>query len=233
MFTEKIGGGVRITLDFPLALPDDAKNALLEKWEMANDDGEVDDLLKEAEAIAKPSAYVLPLTIDELKEDYAILSGVRFESTLLTEQLSPLMNRENPTVYAYTITCGPELHVWSQNQDDILLQGVAEDISVRYLYLASAALRQYVSENYFKGKHFSAMNPGSLRTWNLTNQKPLFSLLGEGAERCGVQLNDSMLMIPFKSGSGVYYESEHSFESCMFCDKLNCPNRRAEFKGNA
>jgi len=232
MITEKIGGGTYISLGFPLTLSDDAKNAILEKWDMANDEGEVDDLLAEAEAIARPCAYVLPLSVDELKEDYAVLSGVRFESTLLSKQLSPLMNRENPTVYAYTITCGQELHRWSQNQDDILLQGVAEDISVRYLYMASAALREFVSTNYFHGKHFSAMNPGSLHTWDITNQKPLFGLMGEGADKCGVELTDSMLMIPFKSGSGVYYESEHNFESCMFCDKLNCPNRRAEFKGN-
>ncbi|MBR3997711.1 MAG: hypothetical protein IKI93_05145 [Clostridia bacterium] len=232
MFTEKLGGGTWISLDFPLVLPDDTKNALLEKWEMANDDGEVDDLLKEAEAIAHPSAFVIPVSIDELNEDSAVLGGIRFESTLLSQQLSPLMAKENPTVYAYTITCGMDLHQWSQSQDDILLQSVAEDISVRYLYLAAAALREYISENYFHGRHFSAMNPGSLHTWDITNQKPLFRLLGEGAEKCGVELNDSMLMIPFKSGSGVYYESEHNFESCMFCDKLNCPNRRAEFKGN-
>lgn len=232
MITEKIGGGIYITLGFPLALPDDTRNAVLEKWDMANEEGEVDDLLAEAEAIARPSAYVIPASIDELKEDYAILSGIRFESTLLCKQLSPLMARENPTVYAYTITCGQQLHQWSQKQDDILLKSVAEDISVRYLYLAAAALREYVSENYFMGHHFSAMNPGSLNTWDIRGQKPLFELLGEGADRCGVELNDSMLMIPFKSGSGLYFESEHSFESCMFCDKLNCPNRRAEFKGN-
>jgi len=232
MITEKIGSGVWITLDSPLALPEDIKNAVLEKWDMANDDGEVDDLLAEAETLAHPCAYVIPASIDELKEDSAVLGGIRFESTLLCKQLSPLMARDNPTVYAYTITCGKELHQWSQSQDDILLQSVAEDISVRYLYLAAAALREYISENYFHGRHFSAMNPGSLNTWDITNQKPLFRLLGEGAVKCGVELSDSMLMIPFKSGSGVYYESEHNFESCMFCDKLNCPNRRAEFKGN-
>ncbi len=232
MITETIGRGTYISLGFPLLLSDDAKNTILEKWDMANDDGEVDDLIAEAETIARPCAYVLPLSVDELQEDYAVLSGMRFESTLLSQQLSPLMKDGHPTVYAYTITCGQELHQWSQSQDDILLQGVAEDISVRYLYMVSAALREFVSQNYFPGKHFSAMNPGSLNTWNLSNQKPLFSLLGEGAEKCGVELTDSMLMIPFKSGSGVYFESEHSFESCMFCDKLNCPNRRAEFKGN-
>ena len=101
MFTEKLGSGTWISLDFPLVLPDDTKNALLEKWEMANDDGEVDDLLKEAEAIAHPSAFVIPVSIDELNENSAVLGGIRFESTLLSQQLSPLMAKENPTVYAY------------------------------------------------------------------------------------------------------------------------------------
>ena len=232
MITEKMYGGTWISLPSPLALSDDAKNALLEKWDMANDDGEVEELLAEAASLARPSAFVIPASIDELCEDHAVLSGIRFESTLLCKQLAPLTEQEHPTVYAYTITCGPELHAWSQNQDDILLQGVAEDISVRYLYMASAALRDYVSENCFRGRHFSAMNPGSLNTWDITGQKPLFTLLGKGADKCGVKLTESMLMIPFKSGSGIYFESEHNFESCMFCDKLNCPNRRAEFKGN-
>ena len=232
MITEKIAGGTYITLGSPLPLPEDTRNAILEKWDMANDDGEVDDLLTEAEAIARPCAYVLPLSVDRLEEDHAILSGVRFESTLLSRQLTPLLKHEHPTVYAYTITCGKALHQWSQSQDDILLQGVTEDISVKYLYLAAAALREYVSETCFHGRHFSAMNPGSLNTWDITGQKPLFRLLGEGAAKCGVELTDSMLMIPFKSGSGIYFESEHNFESCMFCDKLNCPNRRAEFMGN-
>lgn len=232
MITEKLGGGTYISFGSPLPLSEDTRNSILEKWDMANDDGEVDDLLAQAQSIAHPCAYVLPLSVDSLAEDHAILSGVRFESTLLSKQLAPLMKGEHPTVYAYTITCGKELHQWSQSQDDILLQGVAEDICVKYLYMAAAALREYVSENYFPGKHFSAMNPGSLNTWDITNQKPLFGLLGEGADKCGVELTDSMLMIPFKSGSGVYFESEHNFESCMFCDKLNCPNRRAEFRGN-
>ena len=232
MNLEKVGGGIFITLEAPLALPEEIRNAVLEKWDMANEDGEVDDLLAEAEQIARPCAFMIPASVDHLAEDHAILSGLRFESTLLSKQLSPLLAKENPTVYAYTITCGQELHKWSQNQDDVLLQGVAEDITVRYLYMAASALREYVSENCFNGRHFSAMNPGSLNTWDITGQKPLFTLLGEGADRCGVQLTESMLMIPFKSGSGVYYESEHNFESCMFCDKLNCPNRRAEFQGN-
>lgn len=229
---ESLNGGILITLGTSVALPDEIKAQLLEKWDMANEDGEVNDLIAEAKAIAAPKAYVVPATIDALEDDHVILSGIRFESTLMPQQLRPLYEKEsNPTVYAYTMTCGQELHRWFLSQTDFLLRGVAEDITIRYLGLAGTALRDYISNVCLSGRHFSSMNPGSLPTWNINGQAPLFCLLGQGAERCGVELTESMLMVPFKSGSGVYYESEHTFESCMFCDKLTCPNRRAAFVG--
>jgi len=232
MYLENLHGGVLITLGNSVTLPDEIKAQLLEKWEMANEDGEVDDLIAEAEQIAMPKAYVLPATIDELEEDHVVLSGVMFPSTLMPQQLKYLFEKEDrPTLFAYTLTCGQELHKWFLSQTDFLLQGVAEDITIRYLGLIGNAMREYVSGTCMPGKHFSAMNPGSLPTWNIRGQAPLFRLLGEGAVRCGVELTDSMLMVPFKSGSGVYYESEHNFESCMFCDKLTCPNRRAAYVG--
>lgn len=232
MYLENLNGGVLITLGNSVALPDEIKAQLLEKWEMANEDGEVDDLIAEAEKIAAPKAYVIPATIDELEEDHVTLSCIRFESTLMPQQLRPLYEKGgNPTIFAYTMTCGQELHKWFLSQTDFLLQGVAEDITIRYLGLVGGAMRDYVTNTCLPGKHFSSMNPGSLPSWNIKGQAPLFQLLGEGAARCGVELTDSMLMVPFKSGSGVYYESEHNFESCMFCDKLTCPNRRAAFVG--
>ena len=233
MILEGLNNGTLITLGTAVKLPDEIKAQLLEKWEMANEDGEVDDLIAEAEQIATPKAYVLPSTLEAVEEDFVVLSGIRFNSTLMPQQLRPLYEKGgNPVVYAYTLTCGQELHNWFLSQTDFLLQGVAEDITIRYLGLIGNAMRDFVENTCMRGKHYSAMNPGSLPTWNIRGQAPLFRLLGEGAERCGVNLTDSMLMVPFKSGSGVYYESEHTFESCMFCDKLTCPNRRAPFVGS-
>ena len=109
MYLENLNGGVLITLGNSVALPDEIKAQLLEKWEMANEDGEVDDLIAEAEKIAAPKAYVIPATIDELEEDHVTLSGIHFESTLMPQQLRPLYEKGgNPTIFA--AGCGGSYH---------------------------------------------------------------------------------------------------------------------------
>jgi hypothetical protein len=36
-------------------------------------------------------------------------------------------------------------------------------------------------------------------------------------------------MIPTKSVSGIIFQTDDTFESCMLCQKDNCPNRRAPY----
>ena len=73
------------------------------------------------------------------------------------------------------------------------------------------------------------MSPGSLESWPISQQVPLFELLGEAVAASGVQLTDSMLMIPTKSVSGIIFQTDDTFESCMLCQKDNCPNQRAPY----
>ena len=49
----------------------------------------------------------------------------------------------------------------------------------------------------------SYMSPGSLKDWPLEEQSPLFLLLGYVASSIRVRLNESLLMIPRKSVSGI------------------------------
>ncbi|MBQ4353731.1 MAG: hypothetical protein IJC71_02440 [Clostridia bacterium] len=228
MFTENYAGGVFLSFENPLTLSDEVKAKLIEKWDAANEDGEVEDLIAEAEAIAAPKGFIMPTDIDEIGDGYVVLNGIRFKSVLLADKLAPAYEAGSK-IYFFTMTCGMELHEWAMANPDVLLKGVAEDICLTYLSIAGRALRQYVQDNFYAGKHFSAMNPGSLPAWNIRGQVPTFELLGEGAVRCGVSIGESMLMTPFKSGSGVYFETAHDYENCMFCDKLDCPNRRAKY----
>jgi len=230
MYLENLHGGVLITLGNSVTLPDEIKAQLLEKWEMANEDGEVDDLIAEAEQIAMPKAYVLPATIDELEEDHVVLSGVMFPSTLMPQQLKYLFEKEDrPTLFAYTLTCGQELHKWFLSQTDFLLQGVAEDITIRYLGLIGNAMREYVSGTCMPGKHFSAMNPGSLPNWPISQQRPLFALLGDVMGEIGVELTESFLMLPVKSVSGLLFEAAEHYTNCSLCPRDGCPHRRDPF----
>ena len=50
-----------------------------------------------------------------------------------------------------------------------------------------------------------------------------------GADEIGLELTDSCLMLPYKSVSGIAYETEATFENCMLCTRENCPTRRAPY----
>ncbi len=226
----KTDGGVLFVFAPPLTLDEKTKSAILDKWG-DDEDGEVSEVIEKCESIASPKGFVRPAEITYLsaEDKTAVIGGETFSGSLLPDKLKSVYESESPMVYPFTVTCGMELHELSQSEPDLFLRGIIDDVSVAYMRTVGAAMRDYTQEHYFNDKHFSTLNPGSLKQWNLKNQTPLFSLLGEGGAKTGVRLTDSQLMVPFKSGSGIYFETEHSFESCMFCGKLDCPNRRAPF----
>jgi hypothetical protein len=76
------------------------------------------------------------------------------------------------------------------------------------------------------------MSPGSLPDWPIQAQRPLFRLFGDAAESLGVQLTDSMLMIPSKSVSGICFPTEQTFASCQLCPRERCPSRQAKYDGS-
>jgi hypothetical protein len=73
------------------------------------------------------------------------------------------------------------------------------------------------------------MNPGSLKDWPISGQRVLFKLLGNPENSIGVQLLDSMLMIPNQTVSGIRFESESDFSSCELCPRENCSHRRVPY----
>ncbi|MFA7225496.1 MAG: vitamin B12 dependent-methionine synthase activation domain-containing protein, partial [Sphaerochaetaceae bacterium] len=71
---------------------------------------------------------------------------------------------------------------------------------------------------------------GNVDIWPIEAMQGLFRLLGGGGE-VGVTLTASSLMIPNKSIAGLMFASQESdWESCAYCERKNCPSRRAPFK---
>jgi len=44
-----------------------------------------------------------------------------------------------------------------------------------------------------------------------------------------VRLNESLLMTPSKSLSGIYFPTEIPFYSCQLCPRKKCPSRKANY----
>ncbi len=98
--------------------------------------------------------------------------------------------------------------------------------------IALTAVRQQLHDDLcskFALKKISFMSPGSLQDWPLEAQGQLFQLLPEVEAALGVHLTESLLMVPIKSVSGIYFQTEVSFFNCQLCQRGKCPGRKARF----
>ena len=77
------------------------------------------------------------------------------------------------------------------------------------------------------------MSPGSLPDWPLEEQRVLFELLGETRKTIGVELTESLFMVPVKSLSGIVFTNEEGFASCQLCPREGCPGRRVPYEGSS
>ena len=178
---------------------------------------------EEAQRIGRPKATYRLAFIGEKGDDLVVIEGARFRSRILRVNLD-----RTQRVFPYVATCGVELEAWAHEIKDTLCRFWAETIKEMALRCAHTALERDLEERYRPG-NLSRMSPGSLADWPLQEQRPLFELLGEAVERIGVRLNESLLMIPTKSISGIRFPTEENFESCQLCPREICPNRRAPY----
>jgi hypothetical protein len=213
-----------ITLDAILFEPDvDALRARLHVQAGTDDAAELDRLLADAHAVARPRAMYGMAFIDAKGDDTVDIEGVRFTSRVLRVNLDAAHR-----VFPYMATCGAELDAWAHSLDDILHQFWAEAIKEAALRDATRALNDAMEARFRPGKT-TTMNPGSLADWPLREQRPFFTLMGDPHAAIGVSLSDSCLMSPNKSVSGIRFPTEGSFESCQLCPREGCPGRRADF----
>ncbi len=186
-------------------------------------DAAVEAIAQEAAALARPKALSRLAVPEPLDETGVRIDGVALRSRVLRVNLDKA-NR----VFVYVATCGTELDEWAQGKTDPLEAYWADAVKQLALQAAIQALNQDIATRYRPGPT-SAMAPGSLADWPLQQQRPLFQILGDVTRRIGVTLSASYLMIPNKSVSGMRFPREESFESCMLCPRLDCPNRRAPY----
>lgn len=184
---------------------------------------ELAGLVREAERIARPKAMYGPAYLTERSDDGVVIDGVAMSSRVLRVNLDSVYR-----VFPYAATCGTEVDEWSKATDDVLHQYWTEAIKLSALGAATKAMNVHLEENYRPGKT-SRMNPGSLLDWPLTQQRPLFALLGDPEEAIGIHLTKSCLMEPNKSVSGIAFAAEHDFQSCQLCPRDDCPGRRAPY----
>lgn len=189
-----------------------------------DDQEDFEELFGRVMPLMKPVIYYGRAKIEDNDGHNVKIGGQVFTSRVLSVNLK---NCEE--VYPYVMTSGREAYEFGEAQDDFLMKYWAEQICEMALRRSSASGMKLITER-LGYKNLYAMNPGSLENWPISQQKPLFDLLGNVFESCGVVLTPSYLMQPVKSGSGILFASEEHYANCMLCPRIGCPSRRAAFK---
>lgn len=180
-------------------------------------------LLRQACAIARPKAIYTMASITGHGDGYVEIEGVRMESRVMCDNLKGVHR-----AFPYVATCGTEVDKWSAGVADFLENWWMDVAKEHLLGRAIRQLNGHLKQTYGI-ERMSNMNPGSLPDWPITAQPQLFGLLGDVAASIGVTLTDSMLMVPSKSVSGLYFQNESNYENCELCDRKDCPGRRKPF----
>ena len=180
-------------------------------------------LIEKAKTLIEPKAAFKLCYIDEKLPDAVIINGLRLESKVLRKNLD-----EVERIFPYVISIGEALEQASREMSDLLEAYYLDVIG----NIALTAVRKQLHDHLcskFALKKISFMSPGSLGDWPIESQSQLFQLLPEVEASIGVRLNKSFLMIPTKSVSGIYFQTEVSFFNCQLCQRGKCPGRKARY----
>ncbi|RJR22751.1 MAG: vitamin B12 dependent methionine synthase [Desulfobacteraceae bacterium] len=188
-----------------------------------NDHDTIERLLGEAERRLDPKAAYEVSYVDERNESGATIGGTLFHSKVLSRNLDGVGR-----VFPFVITIGEGLEKKADKMEDMLERYLLDEIGNMALRDARRQFDQYLRKTFALEK-ISFMSPGSLEDWPIEEQKNLFSLLSGVESAIGVQLSDTLLMLPRKSVSGIYFPAEVSFFSCQICPRQRCTGRKAKY----
>jgi hypothetical protein len=197
------------------------------KGELRASDGvQIQTLLEVAKPLISAQAVYKVCYIEEKLEDAVIIDGIRLSSRVLRKNLEKVGR-----VFPYVITIGTRLEQKADASKDLLEKYYLDQIGNIALSKARKHLEDYLRSK-FALDGLSYMSPGSLADWPIEEQQPLFSILKGAEVSMGVRLTESLLMIPRKSVSGIYFPTEVTFYSCQLCSRQHCEGRKARFNEN-
>ena len=187
------------------------------------DSGQAQRLLEVAYPLISAQALYEVSHIDEKFEDSVVIHRIRFSSQVLRKNLD-----EVEKVFPYIVTIGSGLEEEARKCTDMLEQYYLDMIGNIALTKARKHLEDHL-QSFFGFTCLSYMSPGSLPDWPIEEQTPLFSLFKGAENSIGVRLTESLLMIPRKTVSGIFFPSEVTFYSCQLCKREKCEGRKAKY----
>jgi hypothetical protein len=200
-------------------------NLLAESLRINNvpDKKKLSDIAREAKSIGWPKALYMQSYIESRGDDFILIGGTRFDGRLLSVNLNAV-----GCVFPYIATSGKELEDWSMGLEGIQLQYWGNSIKMLALDCATDALIRHIRKFHGTGP-ISTMNPGSLPEWPIDEQKKLFQILGFSCADIGVTLNESGMVTPLHTVSGIFFPSGRGYVNCSLCKREGCRIRKAPY----
>jgi hypothetical protein len=183
----------------------------------------VPGLIADAQRVVGPKVVYVEGLVGNSTPTTVAVNQTAFTSRVLSKNLATAGQ-----VFPYVLTLGPGLEEMISSATDLLAQYSLDIIGNLFLYAASEVFERQLRHKY-GCRQLSKMNPGSLPDWPISQQRELFSVLGNVEQLVGVRLTSSHLMIPRKSTSGILFPSQSDFVSCRLCTRSVCVNRKAAY----
>ena len=197
-------------------------DTMLEKMNLDREKQQTEQIVKkllEGAELAAPKALYGEAEIQERGEESLTAEGICFTSRVLQ-----VNTKDTGWLFPFLATCGRELEAWSEAQESPLERYVASLVEEEACFRAMEKVFETIDSTH-NLLNPSAMNPGSLEDWPLSEQHRLFQLFQDSHKAIGIQLMDSLLMKPAKSMSGIRFSSTHSYTNCQLCSRNPCPGR--------
>jgi hypothetical protein len=153
---------------------------------------------------------------------------VRVNSLVLRSKVLRRNLQSAERIFPFVITLGERFDAALHEWPDLLEKFYLDAIGSAALAAARKLLANHLCQK-FALEGLASMAPGSLEDWPINEQRQVFALLGDVDAAVGVQLTSSLLMVPTKSVSGVFFPTRESFVSCQLCPRENCPSRKARY----
>ena len=191
--------------------------------EKRGDWSQIQTLVEEAQSLISAKAVYKVCYIESKHEDAVTIDGKSLKSRVLRKNLN---NVER--IFPYVVTIGNRLEEKTRACTDLLKKYYLDTIGNVALNSTQKYLKDQFRSRYALNG-MSCMSPGSLKDWAIEEQRSLFSILGDVKSAIGVGLNETLVMIPNKSLSGIYFPTEIPFYSCQLCHREDCPTRKAPY----
>ena len=181
------------------------------------------DLAAVAQPLIEPKVLYKICYIEEKLAEGVIVEGLNLSSKVLRKNLDKIER-----IFPFVITIGSKFSERLDACSDLLEKFYLDVVGNVALNQVRLELKNHLRAEYAIEKT-AFMAPGSLPDWPIDEQKPLFKLLGDVESAIGVKLTESLLMLPAKSVSGIYFPTESTFFSCQLCPREQCDSRKAKY----